>query len=70
MLRGGGVEGGGVDELAALISSPPTLVLLIAADASGSAIPVASGVALDAAPVDYAAALSASVILKFLVLFC
>ena len=66
MLRGGGVEGGGVDELTALFSSPPTFVLLIAA--SGSFIPVACGVALDAAPVDYAAALSTSVILRFFVL--
>ena len=64
MLRVGGAVGTGVDELAALFSSPVPLMLLIAADASGSAIPVAKGVVLDAAPVDYAAALSASVILK------
>ena len=63
MLRGGGVEGAGVEELTALVSSPLTFVLLIAADDSGSAIPDAKGVALEAAPVDCAAALSASVIL-------
>ena len=61
MLRGGGVAGVGEEEVTAFVSS--LFALLTAADASGSTMPVASGVALDAAPVDYAAALSASVIL-------
>ena len=51
----------GEEEVTAFVSS--LFALLTAADASGSTMPVASGVALDAAPVDYAAALSASVIL-------
>ena len=63
MLRGGGVVGTLV-ELAALVSSA-LFALLIAADTSPSAIPVAKGVALDAAPADYPAALSASVIINF-----
>ena len=62
MLRGGGVVGTGV-ELAALDSSPILFALLIAADTSPSAMPVAKGVALDAAPADCPAALSASVII-------
>ena len=63
MLRGGGVVGTGVAELAALDSSLRLFALLIAADTSPSAMPVAKGVALDAAPADYPAALSASVII-------
>ena len=51
MLRGGGVVGTGV-ELTALDSSPILFALLIAADTSPSAMPVAKGVALDAAPAD------------------
>ena len=62
MLRGGGVEGAGVEEVTAFDSSPILFVLLIAADASPSAIPVAMGVALEAAPVDYPAALKASLL--------
>ena len=49
MLRGGGVVGTGV-ELAALDSSP--ILFALAADTSPSAMPVAKGVALDAAPAD------------------
>ena len=64
MLRGGGVVGTGVAELAAALDSSPRLfALLITADTSPSAMPVARGVALDAAPADYPAALSASVII-------